>query len=81
MQKSDFGENFLHKNFSQVNTFPNEEIAIWKVLNKRNPIHHWIGIGQGIHMPQIFYPKYFIVLVKLENCKTGRTVFRNLKEK
>ena len=28
MQKSDFGENFLHKNFSQVNTFPNEEIAI-----------------------------------------------------
>ena len=28
MQKSDFGENILHKNFSQVNTFPNEEIAI-----------------------------------------------------
>ena len=28
MQKLDFGENFLHTIFSQVNTFPNEEIAI-----------------------------------------------------
>ena len=27
MQKSDFGENFLHAIFSQVNTFPNEEMV------------------------------------------------------
>ena len=31
--------------FPRWTLFPMKKSPFWKVLNKKNPIHHWIGIG------------------------------------
>ena len=52
-----------------------------KVSNKRNPIHHRIGIGKGSRKPQIFHPKYSQLSIKMKFSKMQKIVFCNLKEK
>ena len=38
-------KTFCTRNFPRWTLFPMKKSPFWKVLNKRNPIHHWIGIG------------------------------------